>query len=116
MPTFIIINLHKYFLSLWTIEYVNQYYDVHVYLFFVCFLIMNFMKMIDVMMNFVPKNQSVTMMVWHFEIITCSYNVILLFLSLNQEVMQDSKSNSVNGNPFMERLVLFVELKLLWNR
>ena len=24
------------------------------------------------------------------------------FLSLDQEVMQDSKSNSVNGNPFME--------------
>ena len=31
-----------------------------------------------------------------------SYNVILLFLSLDQEVMQDSKLNSVNGNPFME--------------
>ena len=46
MPTF---NLHKYFLSIGTIEYVNQYYDVHVYLFFLL-LIMNFtMKMIDMM-------------------------------------------------------------------
>ena len=26
----------------------------------------------------------------------------LCFLSLDQEVMQDSKSNSVNGNPFTE--------------
>ena len=86
MPTFIIINLHKYFLSIWTIEYVNQYYDVHVYLFFFCLLIMNFaMKMIDVMIIWsefcVKKSVSYNdgMTFWSKEIITCSYNVILLF-------------------------------------
>ena len=48
------------------------------------------------------------------EIITCSYNVILLFLSLDQEVMQDSKSNSVNGNPFMETGIQWLRVCLFF--